>query len=422
MRSLSAYQHMDIEISRWKGIMSRSDNPGRCALAQPLTLPCGVVLKNRIVKAAMSDSLGDGRGNPTRDQIRLYQRWADGGAALSILGEAQVSGDFPEKPGNLVLTPGVDKVSLRALAQAGSGNRAQIWPQLGHAGALSYVPISRPKGPSPLRFEQLTCDGMTPADIQAVPGLYATAAGLAKEAGFKGVEIHAAHGFLFSQFLSPVFNHRTDTYGGSVANRFRVIHETIAAVRDAVGSGFAVGIKINATDRLVGGLSEEDALDVVRCLDKTSVDLIDISGGTYFPGAPSTSEKASAQGPYFAAFAKQAKSVTTIPIMLTGGFRTRAQANEALLDGTADLIGLARALVLDPSLPQAWLGREDKDPAFPVFDAPPPGSLTAWYSMRLTALGRDAEDKFCTAPAEALRAYDARDEDRARDWKRRFGP
>lgn len=389
-------------------------------LARPLTLPCGVQLKNRLVKSAMSDSLGDGAGNPTQAQMRLYERWADGGVGLSVIGEVQVCPDYPEKPGNLVLSPGADIAALGALAKSGSKNRTHIWPQLGHAGALAHGPISTPKGPSPLNVDGLKCDGLSLADVRDLPRLYAQSASLAQKAGFGGVLIHAGHGFLFSQFLSPLFNHRTDAYGSTLENRFRIIGDTIAAVRNAVGPGFPIGIKINSTDKLEGGLTYAEALEVVRLLDKTSIDLIEISGGTYFPGAASSSDSASATGAYFSEFSRRAKGVTTVPIVLTGGIRTREQAVQALREGAADAIGLARAMVLDPAVAIGWLDGASGGPAFPTFDAPPQGSITAWYSMRLTALGEDREQQFHQSPADALAAYDQRDARRCEIWRSRF--
>ena len=389
-------------------------------LAQPLDLPCGVRLKNRLIKSAMSDSLGDGMGNPTEAQMRLYERWAEGGAAMSLIGEVQTSPHYPEKPGNLVLVPNADLPAMKELAKRGSVNGAHIWPQLGHAGALAHGPISAPKGPSPLDVEGLKCDGMSLEEIHDLPQIYAQAAVLAQEAGFGGVLIHAGHGFLFSQFLSPLFNHRTDAYGGTVDGRFRVIGEVIDAVRQAVGPTYPIGIKINSTDKLEGGLSTEDALEVVRLLDKTSVDLIDVSGGTYFPGAASSSDGTSSSGPYFIDFAKQAKQATSIPIMLTGGFETRDQAVKALQDGAADSISLARAMVLNPSLANTWFSDAGGDPEFPMFNAPPRGGVTAWYSMRLTALGEDAEDTFTMDPQAAIDAYEERDAQRCLLWRDRF--
>jgi len=400
--------------------VNRKSHDAKDLLNQPLELPCGVWLKNRLIKSAMSDSLGDGAGNPTDAQMRLYERWAEGGAALSLIGEVQVIPGYPEKPGNLVLVPDTDLPALRQLAKRGSVNGAHIWPQLGHAGALAHGPISNPKGPSPLNVDGLQCDGMTLDEIHELPQSYARAAILAQDAGFGGVLIHAGHGFLFSQFLSPLFNHRTDAYGGNVEGRFRVISEVIDAVRQAVGAPYPVGIRINSTDKLEGGLTTDDAFEVVRLLNNTSVDLIDISGGTYFPGAASTSDGTSSSGPYFANFAKQAKELTDIPIVVTGGFETREQVVRALQDGAADAISLGRAIILNPSLANAWLSDAGGDPEFPVFDAPPRGGVTAWYSMRLTALGEDNECQFDLSPADALEAYEARDVKRCEIWRNRF--
>ncbi|MEO1112163.1 MAG: oxidoreductase [Pseudomonadota bacterium] len=400
--------------------MTEKPRQAESGIDQPLRLPCGAELKNRLVKAAMSDSLGDGKGNPTDRQIRLYERWAEGGVALSLIGEVQTNPHFPEKPGNLVLGPLSDMTALRRLADHGSLDGAQIWPQLGHAGALAHAPISHPKGPSPLDLEGLKCAGLTPEDIKALPETYAAAAARARQAGFGGVQIHAGHGFLFSQFLSPLFNRRTDAYGGSVANRFRVIGEVIDAVRNAAGPDFPVGIKINSTDKLEGGLTEDEALDVVRLLDTTTVDLIDVSGGTYFPGAPASSDGVSATGPYFADFTRRAKSVTHIPVMLTGGIKTRAEAVAVIEGGDADAIGLARAAVLEPGFANAWLNGAGGDPVYPVFEAPPAGAVTAWYTMRLTALGEDAEAAFDMTALEALKLYEARDAQRSEGWRAHF--
>ena len=400
--------------------MPRSADRPEAVLGRPLELPCGAVLKNRLIKSAMSDSLGDGAGNPTEAQIRLYERWAEGGAALSLIGEVQGDPRYPEKPGNLVLAPDGDLQAMQALARRGSANGAHIWPQLGHAGALSHLPISRPRGPSALDVEGLRCAGMSLEDIRELPGIYARAATFAKDAGFSGVQIHAGHGFLLSQFLSPLFNRRTDVYGGLIAGRFRIVGEIIDAVRQATGALFPIGIKINSTDRLAGGLTPDDALEAVRLLDRTSIDLLDISGGTYFPGAKPASEGAPSSGPYFLDFAGKAKAITSIPVAATGGFRTRDRAIDAVNGGFVDAVSLARAMALDPMLANTWLSKDGGDPEFPVFDAPPRGGITAWYSMRLTALGKDDESRFDMTPASALEAYEARDERRCETWRQRF--
>lgn len=386
----------------------------------PLDLPCGVTLKNRIVKAAMSDSLGDGAGNPTRGQMRLYERWAMGGCAAAIIGEVQHDPRQAEKPGNLVLNAKGDADAFAALARRGSVQGCQLWLQLGHAGAMAHPPISSPKGPSALDLPGLTCAALTPTDIAALPAAFAATAARAQALGFAGVQIHAAHGFLLSQFLSPLFNRRSDAYGGDITNRMRLLLEVIDAVRGAVGPRFPVVVKLNCTDQLQGGLQEEDALRVVAALDATSVDLIEFSGGTYFPGAKSASDSAGS-GPYFVAFSQRARLKTTKPLMVTGGFKTRTQVIDAIASGATDLVGLARALVLEPDLPNTWR-TTDRPVSFPRFADPPAGGVTAWYTMRLTAL---AEDRGTDTPADlhlALRQYTDRDTRRVALWNARFGP
>ncbi|WP_158967495.1 oxidoreductase [Chachezhania sediminis] len=390
-------------------------------LFDPVSLPNGTVLKNRIVKSAMSDSLGDGRGNPTPAQIRLYRLWGEGGAAAAIVGEVQGDGLFPERPGNLVLAPDAPDVLVdrfRALARAGKD--LALWLQLGHAGALAHPPLSAPAGPSALDLPGLSCRALTAGEIAALPEQFARTARQAQDLGFGGVQIHAAHGFLLSQFLSPLFNRRTDRYGGPIANRMRPLLEVVAAVRAATAPDFTVALKLNATDQLTGGLEARDALTVVGALSGSGLDLIDISGGTYFPGAPSASDRTTG-GAYFRDFARAARTRTDIPLMLTGGIKTRAEALDCVTSGDTDLVGLARALVLDPDLPRHWQNDSSSDPVFPRFESPPEGGVTAWYTMALTAL---AEDRPLPAPdnlPSVMAAYEARDADRTHLWRARFG-
>ncbi len=389
-------------------------------LQQELKLPCGTVLKNRLAKSAMSDSLGDGTGNPTQAQIRLYERWAGGGAAVSMIGEVQFDPRYPEKPGNLVLGGHSNDNLLRDLARRATVDGAHLWPQIGHAGALSYAPVSSPRGPSALDLEGLQCSAMSADDIRALPGMYARAASHAKSIGFTGVHLHAGHGFLLSQFLSPLFNLRKDDYGGSVEGRSRIVLEIIEAVRIAVGSGFPIGIRINSSDQIEGGVTHEDSLALLKLLNHSTIDLIDLSGGTYFPGAKNSSDSVGS-GPYFLDFAGMAKQVTDIPIMVTGGFKKRQQAVEAIESGVADLIGLARAMVINPELPNQWMTESGGDPDYPRFASNPPGGITAWYTMRLTALGEDTEDAFAMDLPQAIEVYEQRDAERSLRWNQLFG-
>ena len=385
-----------------------------------LELPCGAVLKNRIAKSAMSDSLGNGEGDPTEVQIRLYERWAEGGTAVSIIGEVQGDPRFPEKPGNLVLGANSDQLAIQRLVSRAMINGTHLWPQLGHAGALSHQPISQPKGPSAIDIPGLKCTGMSVEEVQELPNMYARTAAFAKSTGFSGIHIHAGHGFLLSQFLSPLFNRRTDRYGGSVEARCQIILRIIDEVRRAVGPSYPIGIKINSTDKIEGGLTESSALEVVRIIGQSSIDIIDISGGTYFPGAKASSDGVSKSGPYFLNFARCAKGVTNVPLMLTGGFQNREQAVNALLSGYVDMVSLARGMVLNPRLAKSWLSEGGGDPEFPKFVAPPQGGITAWYTMRLAALGEDREYTFALDPQSALHAYEERDTQRCIKWRKKF--
>lgn len=386
-------------------------------LGHPLVLPCGAVIKNRIIKSAMSDSLGDGEGSPTDAQIRLYERWAEGGIGLSIIGEVQIDPRYPEKPGNLVLNK--ESRALRALASKASIQGAHIWPQLGHAGGLSCVSISQPKGPSALSVGDFQCEGMSLKEVTQLPKLYANAALIAKNTGFTGVQIHAGHGFLLSQFLSPLFNRREDRYGGSIEARCRIIIEIIESVRDAVGIHFPIGIKINSTDQLEGGLTQEDSLQAIRMLSNTTLDLIEVSGGSYFPGANSSSDS-DTKGPYFVDFSEKARSITSIPIVVTGGIKTHQQALNVLENNFADAIGLARSLVLDFALPNNWLSGKVDNLSFPRFTNPPQGGITAWYTMLLTAIGNDSESDFSMELSTAIERYQDRDQVRCQSWLAKY--
>ncbi|KAH8169456.1 NADH:flavin oxidoreductase / NADH oxidase family protein [Sarocladium implicatum] len=392
--------------------------PRRISALQATAAAMWKAAQKRLAKAAMSDSLGDGRGNPSDEQVQLYQRWATGGVALSIVGEVQADPNFAEKPGNLVLDDRSQARSadFKRLAAAGSVNNSSLWLQIGQAGAMAYPPISTPKGPSALDLPGLRCGELSVAEIQQIPSNFARTAKLAQEYGFGGVEVHAAHGFLLSQFLSPLFNKRTDDYGGCLANRLRLLLEAIQTVRDAVGPDFPIGVKINSSDQLEGGLSQDEAMQVVAELDRTSIDLIDISGGTYFPGARSASD-ASASGPYFLDFAKKARAKTSKPLMVVGGFKTAAQAIDAVQSTALDVVGLARALILYPSLPNAWMSGAMAEPSFPRFEAPPEGAVTAWYTMRMLSNGESGEGDGALDATTALAVYNDRDKQREAEWK-----
>jgi 2,4-dienoyl-CoA reductase-like NADH-dependent reductase (Old Yellow Enzyme family) len=284
---------------------------------------------------------------------------------------------------------------------------------------MTHPPIGMPEGSSAFGLPGLRSGELNRGAIAALPGTFARTVRLARDFGFGGVEVHAAHGFLLSQILSSLFNRRTYGYGGHIEGRRRLLLEVVEAGRAAVGPSFPVGVKLNATDQLKGGLTTEDALAVVAALDHAMIDLLDVSGGTHFPGAAAASD-AVGGGPYFLAFAGRAKALTATPIMVTGGFKTRAQGADALASGHADMVGLARSLVLDPALPRRWYDEAAADVAFPRFDDPPEGGITAWYTMRLAELGEDREEAKEMSLPEAVAAYERRDADRVHIWRQRF--
>lgn len=319
-----------------------------------------------------------------------------------------------------MLGPRSDDARLRRLAGSGAEDGAHVWAQLGHAGALAYPPVSSAAGPSALYMDGLHCQELPQAAVEALPRRYARAARHAQSVGFTGVEVHAGHGFLLSQFLSPLFNHRTDRYGGPVEARSQILLDIIRRIRAEVGPDLAIGVRINSSDQLEGGLTQDDALVVVSLLGDEAIDLLDISGGTYFPGAAASSDSRSS-GPYFLDFARRARIVTDVPLMVTGGFKTQREATQAVSLGAADLVGLARAVALDPDTPAKWLQPHAGDPRFPRFPSPPPGGITAWYTMRLTALANDETATFDPTLSQAIDAYESRDAARAATWRRAFG-
>lgn len=334
-----------------------------------LTLACGARIPNRIAKAAMTEGLATPDGRPTPALDRLYGLWAQGGAGLLITGNVIIDPDHLERPGNVVVAGEADAGMAAALARwaaAGTAGGNQLWVQLSHAGrqtpklvnphpkAPSAVPLALPGG----RFG--TPEPLTRAEILALVTRFAEAAAAVKAAGFTGVQIHAAHGYLISEFLSPLTNRRADSYGGDLAGRARFLMEVVEAVRAAVGPAFPVSVKLNSADFQRGGFAFTDSLKVAGWLERAGVDLIEISGGTYeqprmmrMAGIapeerPNVPASTAAREAYFVDFAKAMREKLAIPLMVTGGFRHRAAMREALASGAVDLIGIARPFTVMP--------------------------------------------------------------------------
>lgn len=326
-------------------------------LSESLPLPCGAVLKNRLAKDAMSEQLGDRELAPRPELATLYRRWANGGTGLLITGNVMVDPQALGEPGNVVLSTDIFRDRFAAWAEAGQTNGAHVWMQINHPGRQSPRTLSpHPVAPSAVPLEIPGVFGepraATEPEIQGIISAFANTARLAKEAGFTGVQIHGAHGYLVSQFLSQHTNRRTDGWGGSPENRRRFLIEIVRAIRASVGASFPISVKLNSADFQKGGFTEEESLEVVRALDAEKIDLLEISGGTYERPAMQGTQKAStaAREAYFLDYARRARAVTRIPLMVTGGFRTKTAMEQALAEQACDVIGLARPLALEPNL------------------------------------------------------------------------
>jgi len=337
-------------------------------LAQDLTLPCGIILSNRLAKSAMTEGLADKFDRPTERHNTLYRTWSKGGTGLHMSGNVMVDRRYLERAGNAVLEDDKDLTLFAKWAKAGTESGNQFWVQLNHPGRQCPKMVnSQPLSPSEVQLELLGSFGkpraMTEDDIQEVITRFTRSAKLVKEAGFTGVQLHCAHGYLFSQFLSPKINQRTDQWGGSLENRARIIRETIQSVRRAVGPEFPIGVKLNSADFQKGGFSLEDCVTVARWLGEDSVDLLEISGGTYeqlsLLGVEATEVRESTRKreAYFIEYAERIKTAAKIPLMITGGFRSREVMEQAITNKEVDIIGLARPLCTQTNCSELLISR-----------------------------------------------------------------
>ena len=328
-------------------------------LAQPLTLPCGATLPNRLGKSAMTEGLADKYDRPTVRHEQLYRTWSEGGTGLHITGNVMIDKRYLERAGNVVLEDEQHLDLFRRWAEAGTVGGNHLWVQLNHPGRqCPRIVNAQPVAPSPVHLDLLGNFGkpraMSDEDIQDVIKRFARSAALVKRAGFTGVQIHCAHGYLFSQFLSPKINQRQDQWGGTLENRARIIRQTIKAVREVVGDDFPIGVKLNSADFQKGGFSLEDCVQVAQWLGEDGVDLLEISGGTYeqlsLIGVEPTDVRESTRKreAYFIEYAERIKAAAKIPVMVTGGFRSREVMERAIDQGEVDIVGLARPLCTQP--------------------------------------------------------------------------
>lgn len=336
-------------------------------LSQPLKLANGSLIPNRLVKSAMSEALGTPEGRPTASLETLYARWANGGIGLSITGNVMIDRRALGEPGNVVIEDESDLKLLQRWALAGRRNGTKLWMQINHPGKQAprglnhetVAPSAIPFSPELQSFFS-TPRELTNDEIQDIIQRFGRTAEIAKLAGFDGVQIHGAHGYLVSQFLSPHHNQRTDQWGGNAENRRRFMLEVLREIRQRVGTEFPVGIKLNSADFQRGGFSEDESIEALKSLENAGIDLIEISGGTYEAPAMTGAEAMEAspkkdstvkREAYFLEFTVKARAAIKVPLLLTGGFRTPAGMAHAISSGAVDLVGLGRSLALEPELP-----------------------------------------------------------------------
>ncbi len=382
-----------------------------------LRLPNGATLSNRLAKASMTEAIADGQDRATVEHQRLYQRWAEGGSALLLTGNVMVDGLYLERPRNVVVEDdsGLDELAAWTLAARSSG--AHVWMQISHPGRQTprYV-ASEPVAPSAVAAVKMMKSFGKPRALEAreIPLIiqrFARTAQIAEHAGFTGVQIHAAHGYLISQFLSPLTNLRSDEWGGSLENRARLLLEIVRAVRAIVTPGFCVSVKLNSADFQRGGFDEDDAIAIARMLESEGVDLLEISGGNYESPAllGSASDRTRAREAYFIDFARRLRQESKMPLMVTGGFRSRAAMEQALEEGACDVIGLARPLALEPDLPRRMLaGETDCSRAAPMtmtIGATTALAEAAFYWMQLRRMGAGLDPDASLSPLRAVLTY-----------------
>ena len=327
-------------------------------LFTPITLPNGTTIKNRFFKSAMSEGMGTRDFQPKKNIATLYKRWAEGGTGLIITGNIMVDPKGTAEPGNIVFDKNSNMEILKDWAKQGQQHGAKVMVQLNHPGKQvpktiakeTVAPSTIPLG-NGLNKLFSTPRALTTSEVEELVQKFVTSAKVAKEAGFSGVQIHAAHGYLISQFLSPHDNRRTDKYGGSLENRMRFLKEIYLGMREELGKDFTIGIKINSTDFKEDGLTEEDSLKTIIELANLGLDFVEISGGTYERPAMMGATSRSTNQVFFAEYSKKLKQKIEIPVVVTGGIRSINAMNTLLNDNTTDFIGIARPLTIDPNIP-----------------------------------------------------------------------
>lgn len=329
-------------------------------LEQPFLLPCGVTIPNRVVKSATTERLSNADGKPNDLHFQLYDRWADTRAGVLITGNIMIDPKHMESAGNVILQEGAIP-EFQRWAEAGKKHGHHIWVQISHSGRQTSRLVNlHPKSASDVQLKKMGLFGrprpMTEEDIEKTTEGFVAAARLCQRAGFTGVQIHAAHGYLISQFLSPLTNRRTDQWGGSIENRARLLLDIVRATRLAVGPDYPISVKLNSADFQRGGFTETESLQVIQMLAAEGIDLLEISGGTYERlafferyGADGelARESTRQREAFFIDFAQRVRQIADLPLMVTGGMRSYDFCRQILENGELDLIGMARPFIVD---------------------------------------------------------------------------
>jgi 2,4-dienoyl-CoA reductase-like NADH-dependent reductase (Old Yellow Enzyme family) len=423
------------------------------ALNSRLVLPCGASVENRLCKAAMTEGVADASNRATERHVTLYRRWAEGGAAVLLTGNVQVDRRYLERAGNIAIDGPQDRsqlAALEAMADAGTTSGAHLWMQISHAGRQTpKLVATEPVGPSEIpvalpggRFGKPRA--LSGDEIRDVIERFAFVAGVAKQAGFTGVQVHGAHGYLLSEFLSPRVNVRDDEWGGSVENRARLLLDTVREVRARVGLDFPVTVKLNSADFQKGGFSFDDCLHVIEMLNEEGLDLLEISGGNYEQPKlmgirglepvfeEKVQESTRAREAYFFDYAVAASQVAKMPLMVTGGFRSAQGMGEALSGGDVDMIGLARPLCVDPNFPAKIMSGELQEAPdvetglrigpgifgpnspFAMIKAINGFARIGWYYEQIYRLADGLEPDLSMSALRALLAYEKTEKSKAR--------
>lgn len=333
----------------------------------------------------MTEGLAGRLGVPGEELCRLYEIWSDGGAGMLLSGNIMVDRHHLERPGNVVIDrlPDLEmRQALKRWASSATRKGNHFWAQISHAGRQTQKMVNaKPKAPSAVKLAlpggqfgepvELNC-----GEIEDIISRFGICAAAVKEAGFTGVQVHAAHGYLLSQFLSPRSNRRTDEFGGALANRARPLLAIIEEIRSTVGPDYPISVKLNSADFQKGGFAFEDSLQVAKWLEAASVDLIEISGGTYeqpkLLGIDGMEEEENQNIPastlmreaYFVDFAMAMRKELKIPLMVTGGFRQSIAMKQAIESGGADVIGLGRPMCVMTDAPNQLLNGIDELPRY----------------------------------------------------------